>query len=448
MLPDPKRCKNSVEQNKNELFPAKCASRSCKSSAERNAVISLIALIQKQTGIKIDDVRFIDALSLTNSLFEEGIKSEALQELENGDVDSNTKFILDHISKYEFSSEPFKESLLRLVANGCKESKIFRDCLIADIAKINSTIPKPIKRFTMGYPHFEFIESDFHSYNLYGIIKLTCDRDHVYMQTFFDSSSTVKHMGGGIYAAEYGDFQPMHHEIGHFSSASYIKYLAIFDMDETMQLIAKLIVGEKFDQNAFDQTFYRFNSLFIEAPDGIRKQLIEGYLHRHRHTFHDCNSLDEAKEQITKAGSSKEGIAKLAFLNYGEILQILGLSLINYNGHHTLVINLLSDFALSVELGLPIRSDHTSYGLNPIKETYKYILPDTSYAIHSINFEFYGAMLEIYGSSMQQYTLRLMYGNSMFPILNAEQKLGQEYLLKKALKNNLISIEINDDVNI
>ena len=199
LLPDPRRCKNSVEQNKNELFPAKCASRSCKSSAERNAVISLIALIQKQNGIKIDDVRFIDALSLTNSLFEENIKSEALQELENGDVDSNTKFILDHISKYEFSSEPFKESLLRLVANGCKESKIFRDCLIADIAKIDSTIQKPIKRFTMGYPHFEFIESDFHSYNLYGIIKLTCDRDHVYMQTFFDSSSTVKHMGGGVF---------------------------------------------------------------------------------------------------------------------------------------------------------------------------------------------------------------------------------------------------------
>ena len=192
---DPEICELLQRFFFNELLTA---SRSCKSSAEQNAVISFIALIQKQTGIKIDNdnVRFIDALSLTNSLFEESIKSEALQELENGDVDSNTKFILDHISKYEFSSEPFKESLLRLVANGCKESKIFRDCLIADIAKINSMIQKPIKRFTMGYPHFEFIESDFHSYNLYGIIKLTCDRDHVYMQTFFDSSSTVKHMGG------------------------------------------------------------------------------------------------------------------------------------------------------------------------------------------------------------------------------------------------------------
>jgi hypothetical protein len=56
--------------------------------------------------------------------------------------------------------------------------------------------------------------------------------------------------------------------------------------------------------------------------------------------------------------NSPAGIAESLYDDTGELLQIFGTLLLNDGEKKTLYINKLSDFALCVELGLPIRFFH------------------------------------------------------------------------------------------
>ena len=83
---------------------------------------------------------------------------------------------------------------------------------------------------------------------------------------------------------------------------------------------------------------------------------------------HD-QSLDELKAEIAQLGTSNEGIVQLLHLNSVEIFQIMGLAMVKHGERNILFINSLSDFALAMELGQPIRADHSSFALNPEKQT-------------------------------------------------------------------------------
>lgn len=116
----------------------------------------------------------------------------------------------------------------------------------------------------------------------------------------------------------------------------------------------------------------------------------------------------------------------------------MGLALIKCRDKNILFINSLSDFALFVELGKPIRNDHTAYAINPPNEVFRYMLPEKLFLSHAINWEFYGKMFKVYRSSIQQYVLRLMYGDNLLSRFKLEWNLGRRYSHRRPYRRNLL----------
>jgi hypothetical protein len=107
-----------------------------------------------------------------------------------------------------------------------------------------------------------------------------------------------------------------------------------------------------------------------------------------------------------------------------EVFQIIGLALLNYNGKNTLYINLLSDLALMLELRMPIRCNHRIWRSDTTTYHYNFLTPQNFYIQHRMNADFYGALLPVYGSTMAQYVLKLMFGKNLTRCLKQEYELS------------------------
>ncbi|MBR1734788.1 MAG: hypothetical protein IJ730_04995 [Alphaproteobacteria bacterium] len=407
-----------------EMFDS---SRACKNENESAATANLILTIKKQTGIEINEVRFLDALSITNHLIDDSknnIKEEAINQLNNNNLNNNIKFIMRHMNSYRYTSYLFKRYVFDIIRNYGPKSKIFRDCLIANIAEIESKFRRPIPDMTVTGNGFTFIETFFPYYSGFlHKIGLNCIRDHVYMLSFFDCSYTVKNIQNGVFASKFDNIQVFHHEIGHSSSALLLDRQSYFDKtDLTMEFISKSFKNTLSDFSSIDQTITKLKQI---PDEKIKAAFVSKFIKKYRSICDnsDMITIDSLKNSLIKVGESEEGRAKLAFLTSDEILQIIGLALVKNENRNVLFINSLSDFALSVELGLPIRCDHSALGLNPLNMGYKYLIPESPWVLPSFNFDFYGAMFEVYGSTMQQYIIKIMYGNNFLAALKAEVNL-------------------------
>lgn len=391
---------------------------------ELEGVSELVSLIQSR-GINIDEVRFMDALSLTNYLTNQATKNEIIPMLLTANKIACTNFIRTHLNNSAFSSDSFKSKVQRTVEQGCARSKLFRDLFVSVFGKISSGSSRVSAQLSIlaeegSSNHMSFEEGDWPCSRIESII-LTCDRDNVFQNSFFNGSASKKKTETGTFAAKYDDISVLYHEFGHSSSAEFFTFTTGFDIDDTIKLIAALSNNLNFNEDALNAFFEHLKAAPSEMH--VREECISrlGTIYDHG------QNLDELKSEMIQLGASNEGIAWLLYLNPVEIFQIIGLALVKNGEKNILFINPLSDFALATELGLPIRADHSSFALNPEKKDYDFLLPKVPFVNHSLNLNLYGAMLKIYGSSMQKYVLSMMYGDGLAQALKAEWTLGKKY---------------------
>ena len=264
-------------------------------------------------------------------------------------------------------------------------------------------------------------------------IVLTCDRDKVFQNSFFHNLASQKKTETGTFATSYDDIYIPYHEMGHSLSADFFRFTSAFGIDDTIKLITALSNNLTFNENALNAFFEHLKT--APAEMNVQEKLI---YRLPRSIYEHGQSLDELKTEIAQLGTSNEGIVQLLHLNSVEIFQIIGLAMVKHGERNILFINSLSDFALATELGQPIRADHSSFALNPEKQEYGFLLSNIPFVNHSLNLNLYGAMLKIYGSSMQKYVLSMMYGDKLVQTLKAEWTLGKNIILKNLLYNKLL----------
>ncbi len=156
------------------------------------------------------------------------------------------------------------------------------------------------------------------------------------------------------------------------------------------------------------------------------------------------NNLENALSKMQANISNKVDQAKLSFHNNMEFWQIIGLTLVKpnlYNTSKAIFINKLSDFALYIDLGLPIRHDHLGYTYKELTDSDIDYYNNSSIFLFDIPYEAYGTMMEIYNSSWDQYTGKLLYPYGLAGIARNEYKLAEKNLLRQLLKHAKLYIE-------
>ena len=140
-----------------------------------------------------------------------------------------------------------------------------------------------------------------------------------------------------------------------------------------------------------------------------------------------CN-IDTYLDYIRDNLDNRQIQAKLLITNNREAYQSFGTLLLEHGDKKTLYINMMSDFALSLSKNTPIRMDHSSCQLSKLKD---HISGTKSYMEFNLPIEIYGSLMEVHGTTLSAYVLKLMYPFGISSILQ------NEYRLNKQLKNKL-----------
>lgn len=336
------------------------------------------------------------------------------------------EIIKNNISKCYFPNEYFKCKLLQDTFNACKESRLFRELLVSLILKSKFPHTRNVTKIFSPYWNEDeliFLESKNSGSSSAGnFISFSYHLNKVYLKTsFFNSRYTAKEMEKGVYAIISNNDQILFHEMAHSWIADFFYCTTKSGIDSTIELFSKIITEVNFYKDAFNKFYAHLHTL----PKTIQEKYIKHYNDSHSTKF---TTLNELKAYTIEKTKSQNGIIEVLFDETAEIIQIMGLASVKYGDRNILFINSLSDFALSAKLGRPIKRDHEGYTINPKNEDAIYTLfPEKLCFDYNMNLEFYGLMLKIYGSSMQEYTLKLMYGDSLFSALKIEWKLWSKY---------------------
>ena len=218
------------------------------------------------------------------------------------------------------------------------------------------------------------------------------------------------------------------HEVGHvkdfFSTANLW-----MGMDRTIKILPKL-VDIKADIDVFDQ----IQSYLLEelSQDMETLQYLKNKL-KTKETDLD-KILDSWRSNLTNPVFMSE----FSLDNSCEAWQIFGVFFSSYNNGSsfidTLYINKMSDFALYIDLGMPIRCDHFGF-IETVdlkeelddnkKEKQEFIGDDFKEMLeYTLPLESYGSLMEFHGTSMQAYVLKLMYPYGLISQLQTEYRLN------------------------
>lgn len=392
----------------------------CPNDNELPAVNDLIAFL-RSTGIEISEARYIDTvLTMPKKYINTELLTATMAFLKNPEKNA---IIKDTFANSYFSNELFKSKLLHDISDICKESRLFRKLLVSLILKAKFPHVRNVTKIV--FPLWKennkliFLESEFPQ-SSGNYIYFPHNFTGMHMQSFFNSRYTEKETTEGIYATTKNEHQILFHEMAHSWIGDFFMLAEKCGIDNTVKLFSRIITGINFDEDAFNIFFARLYT----APEIAKIK----YIKHHNELFNTkFSTLDGVQQHLLEKCQSSEGVAEILFASPVEIIQIMGLALIKCDNRNILFINSLSDFALSVELNKPIRNDHTAYAINPSNEAFKYMLPEKLYLRHTMNLQFYGTMFKVYGSSIQEYVMKLMYGNSLFSILKSEWNLWKIY---------------------
>lgn len=154
--------------------------------------------------------------------------------------------------------------------------------------------------------------------------------------------------------------------------------------------------------------------------------------------------LSAFKERVTDKFASLVYRTNWLMDTMEEAWQILGLSYIESGDRRILYINELSDFALYSKMRYPLRADH--WGISNLGDT-----PEELFVTYKFNPEVYDALLRIHASSLEQYSLRLMYpqGRLSFEYFLLNRHIASQYteVLKTKIEQDRREISLNMDKN-
>ena len=397
---------------------------------ELPAVNVLIAFL-RTTGIEISEARYIDAAStMPKAYMDEKLMADTVSFIEDPEKDA---ILRDSIPAYYFSNERIKRKLLHDIFDMSEKSRLFRELMVSLILKAKfphvGNVTKTVSPF---WPPNRLVFWESESPGSSGdYIYFPYDFTGMCLQSFFNSRYTAKEIKKGVYAIVENGAHILFHEMGHAWIGDFFELAEKSGIDNTIPLFSKIITGVDFDEDVLDMFFF-----FLQMAS---KTVQEKYI-KHHNGLHDTKftTLDEVQNHIMEKVKTSEGVAEILFAKSVEIMQIMGLALIKCGDKNILFINSLSDFALSAELGTPIRNDHKAYAINPINEVFRYMFPEKLFLSHAITWEFYGKMIKVYRSSIQQYVLRLMYGDNLLSRFKLEWNLGRRYLHRHPYRKSLL----------
>ena len=319
--------------------------------------------------------------------------------------------------------------------NDSKKSKVYRELIVSYLARTNA---------------FNFVSDYYISPNrlknrlvanwkeaaLIGASGTIC-----YSYENFYGASLFKHFSSlpqdEIYYPWYCPMKPSNvffHEVGHaldFFSQTMTR------SDHTLETVYPKLVDIRVNHAAFDEQREKILKAFSEDPESLSftKESL-------RTEETDLNSItDLLRENLTRP------IFQSNFLitSSAEAWQIFGIFLESHKKPYiystgektfsysdTLYINKMSDFALNCDMELPLRchhlgmsdNDYIALKKNPKAEK----SPLRSIIEYHVPLNTYGALMQIYGTSMQAYVFKLMYPKGL------TQQLQTEYRLNSSLR--------------
>jgi hypothetical protein len=370
----------------NAVFAELLASSRVPNPDEISAVGSLTTMFG-QRGIQIDEVRYMDAASLIGAMqLHDNMKQCCLSILEAPPEQAVNCVMIFFQGVVSFSDAPFKTRILNDIRATCMKSKIYRNLFVALIAKILS-IPSQSTKIANGIVaqthKFSVVKSQLSESDCNSI---TVDyEDDSCWRSFFESPFAMAEVDPSVFAYTDNDVVPgyvPYHESGHSTTSDSFDAAHRLGMDRTTQFMSR-ITNAAPDKLALD-VFWRN---LEKAPQPIQESFVEGFNGTISTTV--CQNIEEVKKQMYQLLSSQEGRTRLLFSNVVEIFQIIGLALLSHNGRNTLFINSLSDFALMLDLGKPIRCDHRAWCPDTAGDLYKFLYPKKLYVRHKMNAAFY-----------------------------------------------------------
>ncbi len=238
---------------------------------EFEGVRELILLIQSK-GIKIDEVRFVDAVSLSRRFTDKATKDRIISMLSTGNEKECKDFINEGFKNSVFSNSYLKSKVRETIEQGCAQSKSFRDALVAAFGQVISGSSKIFDQMSLEptpkSSDYMIFEDGTWPRSRGNIITLIQNLDDICKNSFFHSRHSQKRIKTGSYAVKHDDISVLYHEIGHFLSADFLKSAEIFGINETIKLIALLSNNLTFNEKALNDFF----ELLKAAPEGINIQ--------------------------------------------------------------------------------------------------------------------------------------------------------------------------------
>ncbi|GHT90367.1 hypothetical protein FACS1894122_00390 [Alphaproteobacteria bacterium] len=386
---------------------------------EKNASRRLIALLNKN-GVPINKVRFIDARTLISAMKLPAKRSDRLLRLANSSKSINRQ-IKKFVSKSTFRGEIpikvsedvfLKERIKNDLLNGAQLSRTYRNLILSLIAwsksspRLGDKIEYDSRKYTSRQMSFSRYSGN-NCYSEYNRIKMNYDLKPEYQSCFFHQTTIESKVGLFSYAMQL--IYVLFHECGHTISGELANAAAeLLTADSLTMKVASNLFGKDIDWKAVRRNADILRKIPEKHVDAFIKEMYKYYPIIGGIAGQRPKNMEESIKRVAHelSGLTPEQTAKDLYKDLMEFLQVLGLMTVD----DTLYINLLSDFALSAEKGLPPRSIYSSLPskiLKPENEFEKECLQLINslepVEMFRMNPEFFGILYQACGHNMFKY---------------------------------------------
>jgi hypothetical protein len=416
-------CDRQVSPIKEAVFSEMCGATRSPTEKEMPYVCTLISTFAS-SGEKIDQVRYMDAASLIGSMqIPDAAKKHLLSLLDTQSEELACSFVDDLLSRSRFSDDCFKEKILSDILDGCQKSKIYRDLFITLIAR-KMSLPMISAKINFSKEVLDEpmrFENESDGRSMYNNIQMSYNAKECLFKSLFATFCTQKRESTNFFKFPLSKQLILFHEAGHSVSGHFVASSTILNMDCTMK-IAACFLSSKINEQVVKDVCH----LLKNASTAFQEDYMESWKYL-GHNCRDSKDIDTFINFLENQISSPEKITAALFGKSLEVFQILGVALLRHNDENVLLINLLSDFALYTGMGIPVRASHVvgmdCDDVNPSLRN-EYMLMQNcsngSLATYRMNFELYGALLAMHGTSMQQYVMKLSFGENLAEYLKRE----------------------------
>ena len=377
---------------------------------EKTAVSKFVA----QLSSPIDEVRIIDAQSFINGLYLDRQRKDYLIQLLSNDREEDVNQLFrEFADKTEFSDIVLKNKVTEWMIKGSNSSDVYKNLMIAYIARTEARHSICARYIWPPQDRHNKIEWFERSRSTYGLIDIKRKYDEYIMRSYFKSKDSINILAVDKFGYLLDIEDVLFHEIGH--STDFFSYATNFvKCDKTIELIVPDFFNLITYVDRFDEIRDEIKKEMEAEPEAL--QDIKDMLGI------EFKNIDEYLDYTRNNLNNRLIQAKILLTNSSEAYQIFGTLLLEDDHKKTLYINMMSDFALSLSKNTPIRMDHLgALKADAAKDDKKHMPFVQCY----LPVEIYGSLMEVHGTTLSAYVLRLMYPFGISSILQNEYRLNK-----------------------